>query len=810
MSFDQGRMPKSNKEKNKGSEPRRPKLVWDTYQRQFLCCLYRFFSCSDFQVSAIFSKVFREQLVECGFASENIPYRSLYAQWSWLRRQKRPVWFHVHVTTEFNTEKEWKDIVHLIRCTASDLGLWIHEKREDTISPPEGHMDMDKEAGEYLTSILLVSSPKQQEQNSSGATDDIQESQKAYERSSQVIFGGKRADVVDNLTIPTLVRTHDSHWSIFSPEQQMSPRLGSERTVEATQSGRSHRSNSSSSSQPRGESANYPPTEPSREPHADTLSENSIKSFESLVTGHGKVCFWCAKENITSCASMASTTSSEDSDTVISDELMSLDNKNIIEPEDQPRMPLEIHELGNQSASEMLTARDFGGLEKSPKMPELLYRWSNLHSQGINNRDLLVAGSFVKTWPRIAFPRDISREEFLGLFKAHVTREKVPTPFISAFARPIAPIHRALRNRARAKISIIDPKLILNEVFPAQPLAQITQTLVDRWKGYGEFEIWGFVPREAIVGTMFITELEDIARGDSEIQEYLQLDLIRAEETCHRGLRRNLRGNLRSLSYQDNREALKRVADEVDIPEEYKSAFMRDIHAAWTMNLGRGTQFLDGEEDPLCTQDWTQTGTYERSSQRLVETARGIRHPSESTISYVPSVSDNGSPSDSSSEGDNMSQSPVAAIPRQDTPSPAFSLASDSENSVMSPNLRMPSPEQIDTDMTDVIVLQTQSRTSRYFNGPERHRSRTQSPTLDPHSLVDKISYDDDDSLEDSDWPSEGEILLGNDTPSKCHYLSRPMDETWRGSNADTPHLSDNIDPEDNSLTFTEADLFDV
>lgn len=122
-----------------------------------------------------------------------------------------------------------------------------------------------------------------------------------------------------------------------------------------------------------------------------------------------------------------------------------------------------------------------------PSPPPLLYRWFNDNSQCTNTETLLVAGWFTTTYPDVISLAELPEREFLDVFAAHVTRIRVPIPFISAFARLLTPVHRALRNRESAKISIIDPRRLPTPVFNAQPLAQITRTTVARWKGYDVF-----------------------------------------------------------------------------------------------------------------------------------------------------------------------------------------------------------------------------------------------------------------------------------------------------------------------------------
>ncbi|KAF7715065.1 Uncharacterized protein PECH_003535 [Penicillium ucsense] len=520
--------------------------------------------------------------------------------------------------------------------------------------------------------------------------------------------------------------------------------------------------------------------------------------FEPLVTSHGKVCFWCAKENATDCAFVIPDPSSDEDGqaTPITQTGVGFELQNDQETQITPATPCQAFEQTENCPDDIPHIMEIPGipglcgLGDTPKPPELLYRWSNNDSQGINTGNLLVAGLFVKNYPQIPSPYQCSIDEFLRLFKVHVTRKKVPTPFISAFARPIAPLHRALRNGHQAKITLIDTCImpsLQGYVLSAQPLAQITDTIVDRWKGYGEYAIWGSIPREAIVTTFSLADIEKIARDDPEVRQFLQLDLIRGEATCHRGLRRKLRENLRSLRIEDNRPALRRLAWHLDVPEEWHEVFTQDMHDAWTMDLGGNNQVLEGEGDLPMVQDEAWPGPL---GQAFMNAVRGFRESSETTISYVPPLSDGGSPSEpTSEEHESPSQSPIGANRRRDTPSSTYSMNSDSDDS-FTLLAAQNALRTTDADIAELSAPRSPDQTSRYFDQPDRFASITHSPGSDMLGLPTQVPLDHDPT-EASDWPSDGEIHFGNDTPSKCHYLSRPLSQITRDRDGDIARLPD-------------------
>jgi hypothetical protein len=342
----------------------------------------------------------------------------------------------------------------------------------------------------------------------------------------------------------------------------------------------------------------------------------------------------------------------------------------------------------------------------------------------------------------------------------------------------LAPIHRALRKGENANVSVIDPRRIQTPVFHAQPLAQITDTTVDRWKGYGEFTVWGCISKEAIITTFEIGTLEKHAARDLEIHEFLQLSKIQSQETCHRGLRRELRMNLLGKSYQDSLSMLKRLAQRLGVPEHYHEYFATDIYNAWTMDLG------DTHRDEGLSED----NPMHQASHHLPEPAMpsedALMHPeahrvrrghSESTLSYVPPESDDGSCSESTSEEeDSKFQSPEAPCPRRDTPSPGFSVRSDTDSIDVPPPRRVHALRPTDVEMVEVAVPSTPTVTSRFFGGSDNVMPPTPSLSFGTLSLATPLN-DDNYFSGEADWPSEGETmaLAADDTPTKSRYFSK-------------------------------------
>ena len=789
--------------------PQKPKVPWDTYKRQVLCCLYRFFECSKDQLSVIFSTIFRRELIHRGFGNDNVPYPTLDAQWNWLRREKRPVWHHVHTETEFRTDREWKEIIHLVHITAFELGILVREKHNDTIVASDGDdLDVNVNPCEYLSSVLLAGSSANQHPTS--ADTFMSSSMGELASSSTEFTGGLPADASGDTRMEanedyledypedlsedfpedyppdcTENRPEDAPSNdlellmgevvgiasedIHTTSSRASMHLIQGMSPDAAPSNVSYYpqdlTTEISHMQPRRFLDDSPNMSTIQNPHTNSSPatgphtvDGSSQHFEPLVISHGKSCFWCwkegfkegFKEGIDFCVS-ASTAEHKD-----------------------PAIDLPTQD----SYDEVESVRDLPGLCHADNLPPLLYRWHSADSQGINTESLFVAGWFTTTFPNISSPSQIAEKDFLDLFTAHGKRMHVPTPFISAFARPLAPIHRALRKGGNAKVSIIDPRKIQSHVFHAQTLAQITAAAVDRWKGYGEYAVWGCIPNEAIISTFVIGTLECTASRDLEIGEFLQLSKIRSQETCHRGLRRDLRTNLLTKSYDGSLAMLKRLAQCLGVPEHYHEYFATDVYIAWTMDLGDTHRDEElSEENPMHQEFHNSPEPATPTEDVLMhqEAHRVRRGHSESTVSYVPPESHDGSCSESTSEEeDSKSQSPEAPCPRRDTPSPDFSVRSDTDSDHAPSPQREHSLGPTDVEMTEVAVPATPTVTSRFFGGSSNVVPPTPSLSFGELSLATPLN-DHNCFSGEVDWPSEGETLAltTNDTPTKSRYFSK-------------------------------------
>lgn len=332
-------------------------------------------------------------------------------------------------------------------------------------------------------------------------------------------------------------------------------------------------------------------------------------------------------------------------------------------------------DMRDSTLPEALQPREKGGF------PPVLYRWSNINSQGINGPDHMVAGMFLSENPFP--PKALPEQYFLGMFKSHVTKAPVPTPFISTFQSPLAPIHRSLHNGQGAKVSIIDMSKLSTAVFKAAPLVEHTNTGLPNWKGYGEYLIWHEVPASAIACSFTIKNLEDIASAFTDIGQFLQLHLIKKRHHCTRFLYSDLATGI-PKSQDGHITTLERLTTLLGVPDTIKEQVIEDLRHAWTKKFW-GLHFEMPEDRVVHPPNPEYEFELHGSAELLLNSQTGQRQPSRgrslSHSSYRPSVIDaDGSSSGGASDPPTIrsSEEPEAKCPRRDTPSDGYSVCDDS------------------------------------------------------------------------------------------------------------------------------------
>ncbi|OGM40487.1 hypothetical protein ABOM_011005 [Aspergillus bombycis] len=227
-------------------------------------------------------------------------------------------------------------------------------------------------------------------------------------------------------------------------------------------------------------------------------------------------------------------------------------------------------------------------------IPPILYRWSNIESQGINSTKLFLAGLFIDELDYFA-PNDINTKEFEQHVVNHTRPAKVPTPFISTFRSMLAPVHRAIKHKEGAIITMIDSKKLQTQVYSAQKLVRKVGLKVGKYNGGGEFFIWGKVHRSAIISSFKVSSLLQIASEHPHIESILQLDTIGTYEKAGRSLHQVLAKGPGQLDHQSGL-IIGELLARLQVPQQYCHSVGQGIAYSWRLNTQKGSwqEFIGG------------------------------------------------------------------------------------------------------------------------------------------------------------------------------------------------------------------------
>ncbi|KAJ5289805.1 hydrolase [Penicillium atrosanguineum] len=413
-------------------------------------------------------------------------------------------------------------------------------------------------------------------------------------------------------------------------------------------------------------------------PHPDTPSSfvraQILSDFDDATTNErllwGERCYWCEKDGPPPPV--------EGNQHINSD----------VQTDTSELMGLQGNPLSEEVAINMTTHVNLHGHCPPKDLPAVLYRWSNFNSQGINCRGIIRAGLFTTSGSVTFQPEDVSEEEFLEYFKLHVSKVLKPTPFISFFKKPLAPIHRGLQNGDGAAVFIIDTAKLSNKAFKAAPLVKLTDTARKKYKGYGEYLIWNEVPTDAIACTFTMTKLEKIAREHPDIAAFLQLPRIHARPNCTKFLYNDLAMN-RPKSIDGYVALLEKFTALLGVPGTLRKTVAAGFKEAWFDNF-RGFEYQapDISDLPGRISEVGEIESHEPDDYYMSILPR-IR-----SASYAPPAdSDNddshSSSSNESRESEEAEAEAEAPCPRWDTPEAPFSTHDYSSDD----DLKMPAIE---------------------------------------------------------------------------------------------------------------------
>ncbi|CAG8129741.1 unnamed protein product [Penicillium salamii] len=634
--------------------PKNPRLRWDREKRFVLCCMDRFCLYNQHQTEKIFSHIFRWHLNERGFM-DVVPFRTLHTQLNWMENTSHVDWEHAQ-EIRFERSAKGLEIMNKIRSAAAALGIRLQEKRShathalgqiSVVTPhtvPETHTSAMPSPSHSSGSRTLTFRQSPIANQISNRVEPTASVPAPVPFSADWIFSNR---VEPTASVPAPV-PFSADWNFsdrvepiasvsapvpVSPDWNFSDRVEPTASVPAPVPVSPDWNFSdrveSTASVPVPRDWNFLPARPQSglgTPITEQQSNSSDSEQgynEPVVTSHRKTCIWCHQD--------------PENDFQIPESEGQIEDTEV--PDEVP-----IHIPGKQ-----LEEPDLEGLHPE-KIPPLLYRWFNEDSQGENSNEGFISGLFCE---EPSFNReDISDDEFEEHFIHHVTREETPTPFISTSASPLTPIHRAINSDKPASVVVFDTTKLQTPVFYAHPIARHTNTFTQKWKGYGEYLIWGEVPSNAIVFMCPISEVEQLAANHSDINRLLLLRFLREAQFCTRVLWDRL-GRKKKPAYKSGRTFGKSLFL-LDFPRLYwehvAAGFMR--YWGWTREEDR-VNFLKGMKSELPYS--IELSDSESEEAPIPHFQRSRRSPPCSDMDFAPPS--NFMHSDSSSESEESAQS---------------------------------------------------------------------------------------------------------------------------------------------------------
>lgn len=167
------------------------------------------------------------------------------------------------------------------------------------------------------------------------------------------------------------------------------------------------------------------------------------------------------------------------------------------------------------------------------------------------------------------------------------------SPFISTFKSLRAPVHRALRAREGAIVSIFDSSRLQTEAYSAQKLVKELGIKISGYRGVGEYLIWGRIPTPAIICSFTISNLVRIAEEDKEIGRLLQLGLIESFR-WNRGKLHNALSNGPGKADRRSGLAIGRLLARLNLPISYAEGVARSFCYSWHFKKGKLDDYLQG------------------------------------------------------------------------------------------------------------------------------------------------------------------------------------------------------------------------
>ena len=213
--------------------------------------------------------------------------------------------------------------------------------------------------------------------------------------------------------------------------------------------------------------------------------------------------------------------------------------------------------------------------------PLHVYRYWSSNSQGFNSETRFVAGLFCDGMESV--PLTVYHPtEVIEMSETHLMRDEIPSPFISTYQTPLAPLHRAILDGMAAAVSVVDiTKLDPATVFSAEMLVSNQRfKLPGRYRGRTEWLIWGQIPSSAIVCTFTMNTLLRIIDYNPDIETILQLGVLRKFKHTRKNMKELLAAGPAGVD-EPTGQVVGKLFKLVGLPEPYLEQVSTMLLVAW-------------------------------------------------------------------------------------------------------------------------------------------------------------------------------------------------------------------------------------
>ena len=245
-----------------------------------------------------------------------------------------------------------------------------------------------------------------------------------------------------------------------------------------------------------------------------------------------------------------------------------------------------------------------GQIDKLPR-PQLVFRFYNQNSSGVNGPTGMRAGLFQNSREKLPPPPDIDSEAFRKEAAKHFSWIREPTPFISTYESILPVLHRGLLSSMDASIAVIDLHTVSRSQRRDQSKVYVAAHLIQRlglrqeahgYRAISEWLVWGMIHEEAIVATFKIKDLRTFLAGSPDVRNVLRFPEIENSRNANE-YREKLEGNFNQVGRASGR-VVGKFLNFIALPEFYiqkaASKISRDWHLGGNKSIPRLRSYLGG------------------------------------------------------------------------------------------------------------------------------------------------------------------------------------------------------------------------